>query len=252
MSRVAPQNRLDVLNAQHGIELQVAQSTDALAVFFVPVLPTPLYIDPEAIIQNPDGLFVLKPGFENAIPDGLIPAEKQSDPLQLSTVLARVISMHQMLANGVKMMVLYVNPQRPKADHKAGFVDDAQIKSVIARTQLKLVSISDEIYTANKTQICAATYCFFDDAREQHIIGIDAPQIQSRDSASECRVLQGDAIREKTDCLNQLFAQREVQLAIDTHYPSVVIPGTLFGSPVQPRPSRQLGDGETNTFVFTV
>jgi hypothetical protein len=172
--------RLEVVGKQFEIENAVAQSKKGLAVFVVPTILTPMFIDPEAV-TNENGLHTLKKGC--GIPDGLVPEEKAKDPLQLATVLARVLSFRAMLEQGIIMIVMLVEPERKKADKKMGFVDKEQVMELVNSypDQLHFVTISKndyEDYEDYKDKVCAATY-FFYEGHSLQIVGIDATQINA-------------------------------------------------------------------------
>lgn len=179
--------RKDIVGTQREIEIDVALSRAdgklGAAIFFVPTMLTPLYINPDDVFQDSDGLFKLKEG--KRLPEGLIPPEKAADPAQLSTVLGRVLSMRDMLEEGLPITVFLVNRGRPRVDNKAENVVWAE-GSLIERykERLKIVDITKEEYEQNKDSIAAASYLWWDQKGKMREAVFFASQINVPDRAT--------------------------------------------------------------------
>lgn len=199
-------NRIEVVGKQYEVEKLVAKSTKGAAVFVVPSILTPLFISPEAVIF--DELFKLKPGYEKAIPEGLIPEEKLKDPAQLSTVLARVLAVVEMLNSGINIIVLHVDAERKKADKKMGFVDKKQVLELMNKYPKKLsfTTISDADYQRYKDKVCAATYCY-NDGTGSHTVGIDATQINSATTSQNWGIRTAQEAKDKLAQLDLLLSE---------------------------------------------
>ncbi len=167
-----PKVRTENVNRQREIEVEVIASGKGDALFFVPTPLTPFYIDPNAVTQNAEGLYVLKEGY--FIPDGLIPTEKQNNPAQLSTVLGRVLTVVDMLKKGIDVTVFCTTSDRPKADGKSGHVEPAHFKALQKQfSNLHIVTIPSEKYASLKDTLPAATYFFKD-----QIVSVYSQQIR--------------------------------------------------------------------------
>jgi hypothetical protein len=218
--------RLAVVGEQYQIESSVAQSRNGVAIFVVPTIPTPMFIDPEAVIW--DQVFKLKQGFENAIPTGLIPEEKANNPQQLSTVLARVLSVNAMLNAEIKVIVMHVEAERLKADNKMGFVDKKQVVKLQNEfsDHLFFKEISKADYEKYKDNICAATYCYFDRFTVQ-TVGIDATQINTPNIPHKWGVRHEEEVKNKVTMLNNLLINYELS-PIDGQIQMSPMPGYKF------------------------
>lgn len=163
-------NRLIVIERQRCIENDMKRGDEA--VFFVPSMLTPLFINPDDIEFDPqDNLFKLKPG--KTLPKGLIPADKASNPAELSAVLGRAVSIQKMLKSGVKITVLIEKQDRSQVGNATENVDDTQIKLIQEKyPNFRVYVLPEGVYEENKNGICAATYF-----KENRIVGIRASQI---------------------------------------------------------------------------
>lgn len=147
-----PEKRIEIVNKQHAIEMKLESDRTANVVFFLELLPTPMSISPDAVYFNSEKqLYEIKedPKYKNAIPKGLIPEQKLNDPKQLSTVLARSLSLWNLTG---KVWVFYTKDR--------GIEDHAQIEAFKqAHTEFILKIISTETYKSFKDkETPAATY----------------------------------------------------------------------------------------------
>lgn len=188
--------RKDIVGTQREIELDVARSRAdgkmGAAIFFVPTPLTPLFINPDDVFQDSDGLFKLKQG--KRMPEGLIPPEKAEEAAQLSTVLGRVLSMRDMLEAGLPITVFLVNSGRPRVDNKAENVVPAQ-GSLIERykERWKIVEMTKEEYDQNKDSIAAASYLWWNQKGNMREAVFFASQINAHDGARFDKLFDNDA-----------------------------------------------------------
>ncbi|MDD3029101.1 MAG: hypothetical protein PHS57_02300 [Alphaproteobacteria bacterium] len=155
-----PQKRIEIVGSQYEIEGDVARADKgtANATFFLPTMATPFFFNPDDIYQDQgDGLFKLKEGAK--VPDGLMPLEKANDPAQLSTVLARVLSVQAMFDAGVSITIVAVNAGRPRVDDPTTNVLPAD-GSLLERYsgQFKTLLIAEKGYDRIKDSVGAANY----------------------------------------------------------------------------------------------
>jgi len=210
-----PQKRIEIVGiVQRKVEFAVAKAKKAAAVFFVPTMLTPLYLNPDDVfLDNKDGLYKLKnfnpddivcvgedankkktyqlaPGVAStsmaAFLGELMPLEKAKDPAQLSTVLGRVISMHEMLEAGVPVAILTTNMGRPKLNNPDALVEVLP-GSVLARhdNRITRVVISDGLYKLLKDKIAAATYKLLNENGAERTVNIFASQINAANSTTK-------------------------------------------------------------------
>lgn len=197
--------RVEVVSEQRNVEEKL---TSGKAIFAVPSLLTPMYINPKHVIYDEkDSLYKLVENDLTLIPVGLIPEAKMRDPAQLSTVLGRVISVRKMLERAIEMTILYTQKDRPKADNKEGFVDSTEINLLVQQFKnCHLVPIDAKLYDEYKTKVCAATY-FYDDNGVDTYVGIDANQINSTTANHDWGVKRDQAMVEKFEALNELLVE---------------------------------------------
>ena len=119
---------------------------------------TPLCLNPDDIYRDDkDGLFKFIEG--KIVPDGLMPPAKAQDPAQLSTVLARTLSMQDMLKAGVTIIIAAVNSGRPRVDD--GSTEVILPRGALIRKYRNVVALSEmdpDFYAENKEKIPAASY----------------------------------------------------------------------------------------------
>jgi hypothetical protein len=156
----SPQRQSIVLG-QRDIEASLVEKmnstneTDISSFFFVPTPLTPLYINPDDIEMDAQGMYRLKQG--KYLPEGLIPDNKMNS---IHTVLARVLTVHAMLKAGIPVTIFCPSEQRAKADGLPGFVDDSQLNRAKRKYPrlLDIRIISQWTYEHNADVMPAACY----------------------------------------------------------------------------------------------
>ncbi|MGC1853960.1 MAG: hypothetical protein WA659_01080 [Candidatus Aquirickettsiella sp.] len=187
-----PESRVKIVGEQHEFEVKLALDTNGRAVFFVPSPLTPLYINPEAVQFNEQSnLYELKPDHRDAIPEGLIPEKKLKNPTQLSTVLARVLSLWELKQNPV--IIFYVQDRTYDEGRKK--VDDSHLKAYLNKDEhpyCKLVKITKAEYDAFKAKnLSEAIYSFHDKDGALIQVCIYATQINKPELTSNWLILTG-------------------------------------------------------------
>lgn len=193
-----PELREKIVGRQREIEEQLARDAKGRAVFFVNFPLTPMYINPKAVEKDPkSNLYKLKKGYEHAIPKGLIPDDKLKDPVQLSTVLGRVLSLWELKLNPV--VIFYV---------KDRIVDSTQF-SFFKENHLNfdLQPIDEEIdYKPFIGKISEATYAYAKDNQpiEQCTF---STQIIDPNRPSTWQILEGQETLVPITYLNDLLVK---------------------------------------------
>ncbi len=183
-----PQKRIDVVGSQYELECKVAKADIgedtgerlAVAIFIVPSMATPFYLNPDDVYQDEaDGLFKLQKGAE--VPVGLIPADKLEKPAQLSTVLARVLSVRDMLDADVQVDIITLEKDRPRVDG-CGTVEAVE-GSLMERYEgkFRLFEVGQCFFNSVKNFVGAANYHYMKDG-EFKTAAIFASQINRPNS----------------------------------------------------------------------
>ncbi len=209
--------RIDVVDQQGQIEQNISAFGDAAAaIFVVPDLLTPLFINPRHVTQR-NGLYCLTE--TGTIPQRLIPQAKLDDPAQLSTVLARTLTIERMLASGVRVIVFHIHAHRKQVGGQ-GDVDESEFQKLRQRyPTLVLLPISQIDYKALQPKVCTATYCHYD-ATGLHVMGVNATQIHAApalchwgvktlaDESEACQTLNAFLASRNLPCLHDLVTKK--------------------------------------------
>jgi hypothetical protein len=221
--KTEPESRKRVVGKQHEIEEQLARDKNGRAVFFVNFPLTPMYISPDAVEQDPESdLFIIRPGFEHAIPEGLIPDAKVKNTEQLSTVLGRVLSLSKLEKNPV--IIFYVEDRKN--------VDDHQFKTFISQhDNFKLINITKDEYDEYKAKkISEATYAYHDENDQPIRSCIFATQIINPNLPSDWQILEGQDTQATITHLNELLKRHHQE---PIHRVSIsLLPATSLFAPL--------------------
>jgi hypothetical protein len=210
-SRIIDESKLRVVVVSKQKELE-DKLESGVAVFVVPTLLTPMHIDPQYVyLDEKDNLYKLTTANNSPIPDGLISEEKLRDPKQLSTVLGRVLSVHEMLKRGIEITIICAHSERAKADNKEGFVDRKQIDTLQERyaKNLHIKFIDKHLFEQYSQQVCAATYY---DEKNATFSGIDASQINVTEKHHEWGAHDDQKMKEKVMALQKLLQTCDLDL----------------------------------------
>ncbi len=214
-SRIDPAElRINIVGQQRKIEEEFVNDPKGRAFFLVKNLLTPLYIDPNAVEYDPESnLFIIKPGFEQAIPKHLISKEVLEDPRQLSTVLGRVLSLNKLQKNSV--LVFYIK-ERINVDTKA------YERFKMNHANFKFIEISEEIYQSfkeiliqeKKEEVAEATYVYHQAESNNKLFEqcIFATQANNPAARSRWEILKGTDTTPAIKALNQLLEKHKLDL----------------------------------------
>lgn len=202
--------RIKIVGEQYKIEKRLIKDPTGRALYFVKNPLTPLYIDPKAVKYDPDiELFVIKPKFKHAIPKNLISEKVLNDEKQLSTVLARVLLLHQFIEN--RVIVFFVEERKN--------VDTTMYEEFKRHhPNFEFIQISEDEYQSKKMleegkeAIAEATFVYHESELENKLIEqcIFATQANNPFSHNRLEILEGQNAARSIIRLNEFLTKQKI------------------------------------------